>query len=98
MHHPLELPAWTDKRQGGAGAGRRVHCRRKSQRSGAVNAFILAEVFEEAGLPAGVFNLVMGTGPVVGEALASHPLVDMVSFTGSTLRRQAGHGTCGEQR
>ena len=48
------------------------------------NAFILAEVFEEAGLPAGVFNLVMGTGPVVGEALASHPLVDMVSFTGST--------------
>jgi acyl-CoA reductase-like NAD-dependent aldehyde dehydrogenase len=49
-----------------------------------LNAFILAEVFEEVGLPAGVFNLVMGTGPVVGEALASHPLVDMVSFTGST--------------
>ena len=49
-----------------------------------LNAFILAEVFDELGLPPGVFNLVMGTGPVVGEALASHPLVDMVSFTGST--------------
>ena len=49
-----------------------------------LNAFVLAEVFDELGLPPGVFNLVMGTGPVVGEALASHPLVDMVSFTGST--------------
>ncbi|MGH9028378.1 MAG: aldehyde dehydrogenase family protein [Acidimicrobiales bacterium] len=49
-----------------------------------LNAFILAEVLDEVGLPAGVFNLVSGTGPVVGEAIASHPLVDMVSFTGST--------------
>ncbi|MCA1694045.1 MAG: aldehyde dehydrogenase family protein [Actinobacteria bacterium] len=49
-----------------------------------LNAFILAEVIEEAGLPAGVFNLVTGVGPVVGEAIASHPLIDMVSFTGST--------------
>jgi aldehyde dehydrogenase (NAD+) len=49
-----------------------------------LNAFIFAEVIEEAGLPAGVFNLVTGVGPVVGEAIASHPLVDMVSFTGST--------------
>jgi betaine-aldehyde dehydrogenase len=49
-----------------------------------LNAFILAEVVEAAGLPAGVFNLVTGYGPVVGEALASHPEVDMVSFTGST--------------
>jgi len=49
-----------------------------------LNAFILAEVIEAAGLPAGVFNLVTGTGPVVGEALAAHPQVDMVSFTGST--------------
>jgi betaine-aldehyde dehydrogenase len=49
-----------------------------------LNAFVLAEVIEEAGLPAGVFNLVTGTGPVVGEALAASPLVDMVSFTGST--------------
>ncbi len=49
-----------------------------------LNAFQLAEVIESAGLPAGVFNLVTGTGPVVGEAIAAHPGVDMVSFTGST--------------
>ena len=49
-----------------------------------INAFILAEIIEEAGLPAGVFNLVTGYGPVVGEVLASDPRVDMVSFTGST--------------
>jgi len=49
-----------------------------------VDAFILAEVIDEIGLPDGVFNLVSGVGPVVGEAMASHPDVDMVSFTGST--------------
>ncbi|BEU98801.1 aldehyde dehydrogenase family protein (plasmid) [Acidovorax sp. DW039] len=49
-----------------------------------LNAFLLAEVIDSVGLPSGVFNLVTGVGPVVGEALASHPLVDMVSFTGST--------------
>jgi acyl-CoA reductase-like NAD-dependent aldehyde dehydrogenase len=49
-----------------------------------LNAFILAEVIEAAGLPGGVFNLVTGTGPVVGEAIAGHPGIDMVSFTGST--------------
>jgi betaine-aldehyde dehydrogenase len=49
-----------------------------------VNAFLLAEIIDSVGLPKGVFNLVTGYGPVVGEALASHPDVDMVSFTGST--------------
>jgi len=49
-----------------------------------LNAFILAEIIDGLGLPAGVFNLVSGTGPVVGEAIAAHPDVDMVSFTGST--------------
>ena len=49
-----------------------------------VNAMILAEIIHEAGIPAGVFNLVNGLGPVVGEVLATHPEVDMVSFTGST--------------
>ncbi|CAD6538932.1 3-succinoylsemialdehyde-pyridine dehydrogenase [Paraburkholderia hiiakae] len=49
-----------------------------------LNAFVLAEAIHEAGLPAGVFNLVTGYGPVVGEVLARHPGVDMVSFTGST--------------
>src|SRR3954468_20473527 len=48
------------------------------------NAFILAEVLEAAGLPKGVFNLVTGYGPAVGEALVKHPEVDMISFTGST--------------
>ncbi|WP_067602020.1 aldehyde dehydrogenase family protein [Nocardiopsis listeri] len=49
-----------------------------------LGAYALTAVFDEAGLPAGVFNLVSGTGPVVGEAIAAHPKVDMVSFTGST--------------
>ncbi len=48
------------------------------------NAFVLAEAVEQAGLPKGVFNLVTGLGPVVGEALVKHPQVDMISFTGST--------------
>src|ERR1043165_1372932 len=48
------------------------------------NAFILADIIHEAGLPPGVFNLVTGYGPVVGEALVKHPEVDMISFTGST--------------
>jgi betaine-aldehyde dehydrogenase len=48
-----------------------------------LNAFILAEVIHAEGLPRGVFNLVTGYGPVVGEALAKHPQVDMISFTGS---------------
>lgn len=45
---------------------------------------IFAEIMDEAGVPAGVFNLVHGDGPGVGAALSAHPLVDMVSFTGST--------------
>src|SRR5438270_6242498 len=49
-----------------------------------LNAFILAEIIESLGLPPGVFNLVPGLGPIVGEAIAAHPGVDMVSFTGST--------------
>jgi len=49
-----------------------------------LNAFILAEIVDAVGLPKGVFNLVAGTGPVVGEAIAKHGQVDMVSFTGST--------------
>ena len=49
-----------------------------------LSAFVLAEVCDEVGVPPGVFNLVAGSGAVVGEALAAHPDVDMVSFTGST--------------
>lgn len=48
-----------------------------------LTAYIFAEMCEEAGLPPGVLNMVSGTGPEVGEAIVSHPLVDMVSLTGS---------------
>ncbi len=49
-----------------------------------LSAFMLAEIFESIGAPKGIFNLVSGDGPTVGEALVGHPQVDMVSFTGST--------------
>jgi aldehyde dehydrogenase (NAD+) len=49
-----------------------------------LSALILTEVLDAAGVPAGVFNLVQGDGPSVGAALASHPDIDMISFTGST--------------
>jgi aldehyde dehydrogenase (NAD+) len=48
-----------------------------------LSAYIFASLVAEAEIPAGVFNLVSGTGPEVGEAIASHPLVDVVSLTGS---------------
>jgi len=49
-----------------------------------VDAYILAEIVHDAGVPAGVFNMVPGVGQIVGEAMSSHPDIDMVSFTGST--------------
>ncbi|WP_432349998.1 aldehyde dehydrogenase family protein (plasmid) [Shinella yambaruensis] len=49
-----------------------------------ISPMLFAEVLHEAGVPAGVFNLVNGDGPTVGEAMSAHPDVDMVSFTGST--------------
>jgi aldehyde dehydrogenase (NAD+) len=49
-----------------------------------LNAIVFAEILHEAGVPAGVFNLVHGDGPTVGAALSMHPEIDMVSFTGST--------------
>jgi aldehyde dehydrogenase (NAD+) len=49
-----------------------------------LSAHVFAEILEEAGVPKGVFNLVDGDGPTVGEAISRHPDIDMVSFTGST--------------
>ena len=49
-----------------------------------LDAIIFAEILEEAGVPEGVFNLINGDGPGVGQALSAHPDVDMMSFTGST--------------
>lgn len=49
-----------------------------------LSAQLFAEFIDEAGFPAGVFNMVHGTGPAIGDALTSHPEVDMISFTGST--------------
>jgi aldehyde dehydrogenase (NAD+) len=49
-----------------------------------MNAMLFAEVLDEAGVPPGVFNLVNGDGPTVGEAMSAHPDIDMMSFTGST--------------
>lgn len=56
----------------------------KPSKEAPLNAFLLADAVDSIGLPAGVFNLVSGVGSVVGEALSSHPEVDMISFTGST--------------
>ena len=49
-----------------------------------ISAMIYAEIIDEAGFPAGVFNLVNGDGPTVGAALSKHPDIQMMSFTGST--------------
>ncbi|MEO8602948.1 MAG: aldehyde dehydrogenase family protein, partial [bacterium] len=49
-----------------------------------LNGILFAKIMDEAGVPPGVFNLVNGDGPTVGEAISKHPGIDMVSFTGST--------------
>jgi aldehyde dehydrogenase (NAD+) len=48
-----------------------------------LSAYLFAQILDEAGVPAGVFNMVNGDGPIVGAAIAAHPDIDMVSFTGS---------------
>src|SRR5690606_18825141 len=49
-----------------------------------LSAYLFAQIAHDAGMPAGLYNLVPGFGPIAGEALVTHPDVDMVSFTGST--------------
>jgi aldehyde dehydrogenase (NAD+) len=61
-----------------------------------LNAYVLAEACHDIGLPAGVLNIVHGTGPVVGEAIASHPDVDVVSFTGSLRAGKRVAALCAE--
>ncbi|MFV3440467.1 aldehyde dehydrogenase family protein, partial [Mycobacterium tuberculosis] len=57
-----------------------------------LSALALAEVALEAGLPEGVLNVVTGTGPVTGAALAAHPGIDLIDFTGSTRTGRAVMG------
>ena len=59
-------------------------CVLKPSEHTAISAMLYAEILHEAGVPAGVFNLVNGVGPVVGSALSRHPDIQMMSFTGST--------------
>jgi acyl-CoA reductase-like NAD-dependent aldehyde dehydrogenase len=54
-----------------------------------LDAYILAEIIHDVGLPAGVFNMVCGSGAEVGQAISEHPEIDMVSFTGSTRAGKA---------
>jgi aldehyde dehydrogenase (NAD+) len=61
-----------------------------------LSAFLLADIIDEVGVPAGVFNLVTGVGSVVGEAMSAHPGIDMISFTGSTAAgRRVGAAAAG---
>ncbi|RAO51400.1 aldehyde dehydrogenase family protein [Micromonospora saelicesensis] len=60
----------------------------KPSENAPLTARILAEVAADAGVPAGVFNVVYGTGATVGEAISAHPDIDMISFTGSTRAGQ----------
>ncbi|WP_330437782.1 aldehyde dehydrogenase family protein [Micromonospora sp. NBC_00821] len=60
----------------------------KPSENAPLTARVLAEAAAEAGVPAGVFNVVYGTGATVGEAISAHPDIDMISFTGSTRAGQ----------
>ena len=76
---PLAIPTW--KLMPALVAGNTVVFKPSSETS--MLAYELVRILEEAGLPPGVVNLVMGTGAEVGEALLTHPGVDLISFTGS---------------
>jgi betaine-aldehyde dehydrogenase len=79
-NYPLQMAAW--KILPAIAAGNTIVL--KPAELTPLTAVMLAEAAHSAGIPDGVINVVVGTGPVVGEALVNHPEVDMVSFTGST--------------
>ena len=81
---PVELPDPPDRGQVAPAITAGCTVVLKPSEMTPLSAYLLMEVIESVGLPAGVVNMVTGTGPVVGEAIASHPGIDMVSFTGST--------------
>jgi aldehyde dehydrogenase (NAD+) len=88
---PIAIPAW--KLCPALVAGNTVVL--KPSRDTAVCATRLVEIFSAAGVPAGVLNLVHGSGPEVGEYLVAHPGIDAVSFTGSCDTGEHLEGVCG---
>ena len=96
----MELAALPDHREGRAralAAGCTIVL--KPSELSPLSALLFAQVLHDAGLPPGVFNLVNGTGPEVGKAMAAHPGIDLISITGSTragVARRAGSGTDGQ--
>ena len=90
-HHAVELPAPPDRRQGGPGAGRRLHRGAQAVRGGAAQRLRAGRGRSTRPACRPVCSTSCpGVGPVVGEAIAAHPDVDMVCFTGSTRAGQAG--------
>jgi len=81
---PWNWPLQQIARKIGAAIAAGCTCVMKPSEITPVSALIFAEVLHDAGVPAGVFNLVNGDGPTVGNAITSHPGVDMITFTGST--------------
>ncbi|MBK5932858.1 aldehyde dehydrogenase (NAD+) [Rhodovulum imhoffii] len=89
---PIAIPAW--KIAPALAYGNTVVC--KPADLTPASAHLLAQILHDSGVPAGVFNLVMGRGSVVGEAIVSHPLIDAISFTGSVSVGRALAGRAAE--
>ena len=82
--HPVEFPADDGCVETGPGACRGMLRRAEARRADAATALRLGELIQEAGFPDGVVNIVPGYGETAGAALAAHPNVDKIAFTGST--------------
>ena len=88
-YHSVELAHESDRAQGGPALAAGCTIVLKPSEIAPLSAYLFAQILHEAGVPAGVFNLVNGDGPTVGAAIASHPGIDMVSFTGSDAGRRS---------